>query len=357
MQGAYFMIPAKGYAVASHSEPLRPFSFDRRELGSHDVLIEIAFCGVCHSDIHQARNEWGRSMYPMVPGHEIVGKIRQCGSQVDKFSQGDTVGVGCMVDACKTCHSCDDGLEQYCENGFVSTYNGYEKDGKTVTHGGYADCIVVHQDFVLNIPAQQDLAKVAPLLCAGITTYSPLKFFKAGPDKKVAIVGLGGLGHVALKLSKAMGAHTTLLTHSPLKEKDGYRLGADQVIVTSQAKAFKAHQSEFDLIINTASGDLDLASYVNLLKREGTLVLLGIPEKPLSLPPSSIILKRRMVAGSLIGGIKETQEMLDFCAKHQITSDIELIAMKDINQAYERVLKGDVKYRFVIDLSSLPPVL
>lgn len=347
------MIASKGYAVKNKNDKLKPFSFERRKPGPLDVQIEIKYCGICHSDVHQVRDEWSNSIYPMVPGHEIVGIVKSVGNKVSKFKEGDLVGVGCLVDSCQDCHSCHDGLEQYCENGFVLTYNGYEKDGQTITYGGYSDSIVVTEDFVLKVPANLEMAKVAPLLCAGITTYSPLKFFKAGPNKKVGIMGLGGLGHMAVKLAKAMGAHTTLFTHSPNKEESGYQLGADDVVVTKDAKVFEKTANQFDLIINCASADLDVSPYIDALKREGTLVFLGVPEKPLTIHPSSIIFKRKFLAGSLIGGIKETQEMLEFCSKHNITSDIEVIAMAEVNAAYERMLKGDVRYRFVIDLSTL----
>lgn len=347
------MLPAKGYAVQHNKDKLAPFSFERRELNEDDVLIDIKYCGVCHSDIHQVRDEWGNSIYPMVPGHEIVGVVNRVGDKVTRFKPGDIVGVGCLVDSCQSCGSCDEGLEQYCEKGFVLTYNGYEKDGKTITYGGYADIIVCKEDFVLRVPDNLDLAAAAPLLCAGITTYSPLKFFKAGPNKKVGVIGLGGLGHMALKFSKAMGCDTTLFTHSPSKQEAGLALGANQVVLTHDESNFADVAGSFDLIINTVSADIDYAPYINCLKREGTLVLLGVPEQPISLHPSALIFQRKMIAGSLIGGIKETQEMLDFCSEHGITSDIEMININQINEAYERMLDSDVKYRFVIDTATI----
>lgn len=347
------MIPSRGYAVQNKNTPLSPYSFQRRDPGPHDVLIDILYCGICHSDLHQVKNEWGNSLYPMVPGHEIVGKVRKVGAKVTRFKENDLAGVGCLVDACRTCSSCHQGLEQYCENGFVLTYNGYEQDGKTLTFGGYSDCIVVDENFVLKISDKLTLSNTAPLLCAGITTYSPLKHWKAQKGQKVGVMGLGGLGHMAVKISNALGADTVLFTHSAHKEKDALRLGAKEVIITKDENAFKKHTNSFDLIINTVSAAVDLALYLDTLKREGTLVFLGIPEHELKLHPTSLIFKRRTIAGSLIGGIKETQEMLDFCADHNITSDVEIIPIQKVNEAYERMAKGDVKYRFVIDMHSL----
>ena len=340
------------YAAFKVNEPLKPHNITRRTPGPNDVRIEIHFCGVCHSDLHQVRDEWGGSTFPMVPGHEIVGVVSEVGNAVKNFKLGDKVGVGCLVNSCQHCRSCDEGLEQYCTNGFVGTYNGIDKDG-TPTYGGYSTMVVVDQNFVLKIPANLPLDAAAPLLCAGITTYSPLRHWKAGKNTKVAVMGLGGLGHMAVKLARAMGSHVTILSHSENKRVDAERLGAHEFLVMKDPAAFEKHASRFDLIINTVSAPLDMNSYVSLLNRDGTMVLLGVPPKPHELPAFSLIGGRRTVAGSLIGGIKETQEMLDFCGEHNIVSDIEKIPMDKINDAYERMLKGDVKYRFVIDLDSL----
>ncbi|UXR64716.1 NAD(P)-dependent alcohol dehydrogenase [Bdellovibrio bacteriovorus] len=347
------MIPVNAYAAYQSKEPLKPYKFERRDPGPHDVQIDIHFCGVCHSDLHQVRDEWGGSKFPMVPGHEIVGKVISVGSSVKKFKAGDSVGVGCLVDSCRTCPSCGEGLEQYCENGSVGTYNSVEKDGVTVTQGGYSTQIVVNEDFVLKISPKLPLDKAAPLLCAGITTYSPLRHWKAGPGKKVAVMGLGGLGHMAVKLAAAMGAEVTVLSSSNKKKDDAHRLGAHNYAATSEQETFKKYNRSFDLIINTVSAPIDLGSHLQLLKRDGTMVLLGVPDKPEAIHAFPLIGGRRSLAGSLIGGIKETQEMLDFCAEHGITSDIELINIDKINESYERMLKGDVRYRFVIDIASL----
>ena len=344
------MIPA--YAAFKANEPLRPHKIERRKPGADDVQIEIKYCGVCHSDLHQVRDEWGGSTFPMVPGHEIVGLVTNVGANVKKFKAGDKVGVGCLVNSCQHCPSCAEGLEQYCVNGFVGTYNGVDKDGSP-TYGGYSTMVVVDQNFVLKIPENLPLDAAAPLLCAGITTYSPLRHWKAGKDSKVAIMGLGGLGHMAVKLASAMGSHVTILSHSEKKRADAERLGAHDFLVLKTEEDFAKHASRFDLIINTVSAPLDINLYVSLLNRDATMVLLGVPPKPHELPAFSLIGGRRRVAGSLIGGIKETQEMLDFCGKHNIVSDIEKIRMDEINTAYERMLKGDVKYRFVIDLATL----
>ena len=347
------MIPVNAYAAYQSKEPLKPYKFERRDPGPHDVQIDIHFCGVCHSDLHQVRDEWGGYKFPMVPGHEIVGKVISVGSSVKKFKVGDSVGVGCLVDSCRTCPSCGEGLEQYCENGFVGTYNSVEKDGVTVTQGGYSTQIVVNEDFVLRISPKLPLDKAAPLLCAGITTYSPLRHWNAGPGKKVAVMGLGGLGHMAVKLAAAMGAEVTVLSSSNKKKDDAHRLGAHEYAATSEKETFKKYNRSFDLIINTVSAPIDLGSHLQLLKRDGTMVLLGVPDKPEAIHAFPVIGGRRSLAGSLIGGIKETQEMLDFCAEHGITSDIELINIDKINESYERMLKGDVRYRFVIDIASL----
>ncbi|MDI9818464.1 MULTISPECIES: NAD(P)-dependent alcohol dehydrogenase [unclassified Legionella] len=347
------MIPVKGYAAPTAKAPLEPFSFQRREVGDNDVLIDIHYCGICHSDIHQARDEWGGSLFPMVPGHEIVGIVRKAGKHVIKFKAGDRVGVGCMVDSCRRCGSCQEGLEQYCAEGLTPTYNGMERDGSALTQGGYSNQIVVNEDFVLRLADNLPLETQAPLLCAGITLYSPLKHWHAGPGKKVAIVGLGGLGHVGVKIAHAMGAEVTVLSHSNRKKEDSKRLGADYFYATSEPETFKKLTSHFDLIICTVSAGINWNEYLTLLKRDGTMVLLGVPEENVPLGAFSLIGGRRSLAGSLIGGIKETQEMLDFCGKHQINADIELIPIQQVNEAYERVLKSDVRYRFVIDIASL----
>jgi uncharacterized zinc-type alcohol dehydrogenase-like protein len=347
------MLTCTGFAATAAETPLAPFTFNRRDVGADDVQIKIAFCGVCHSDLHTARNEWKNTTYPCVPGHEIVGHVTAIGANVTKFKVGDTVGVGCLVDSCQTCASCREGLEQYCENGFTGTYGGEEKVIGGPTHGGYSDSIVVTQNFVLRIPEGMDLAGAAPLLCAGITTYSPLRHWGAGPGKKVGVIGLGGLGHMAVKLSHALGAETVLFTTSPGKVADGKRLGADAVVISSDAEAMAAQAETFDLFIDTVAATHDLSPYFNLLKREGTMVQVGAPEHPLPIAVFPLIFKRRNFAGSLIGGIAETQEMLDFCAAHNILADVEIIPIQQINEAYERMLKSDVKYRFSIDMASL----
>lgn len=350
------MSNAKAYAAFDASTPLAPFDFDRRELGARDVQIEIKFCGVCHSDLHTARSEWPGTVYPVVPGHEIVGVVSGVGSSVTKYTQGDLVGVGCLVDSCRECSSCKASEEQYCDNfGMVFTYNSPDKHlpGK-MTYGGYSNRIVVDQDFVLSISPKLDLAATAPLLCAGITTYSPLRHWNVGKGMKVGIVGLGGLGHMGVKFSHALGAETVLFTTSESKIADGTRLGADQVVISKDEAAVKKHLGSFDFILNTVAASHNLDTYVELLKRDGTMCLVGVPENPHPSPAvGNLIFRRRRISGSLIGGIKETQEMLDFCATHQIVSDIEMIPIQQINDAYERMLKSDVKYRFVIDLASL----
>lgn len=347
------MLETKGYAAFDHTSPLRPWTFQRREPGDHDVLIEILHSGICHSDLHQVRNEWQSSHYPMVPGHEIVGRVTRVGAKVTKHKVGDLAGVGCMVDSCRTCDPCKKGLEQYCEPGSTMTYNGFERDGKTPTQGGYSTQIVVDQDFVLRVPASLPLAGVAPLLCAGITTYSPLRHWKIGKGHRLGVVGLGGLGHMAVKIGAAMGAEVTMLSTSPKKKADATRLGAHDFLVTTDAVAMAKAAGRFDFIINTVSAPHDLVALTALLRTDGTMILLGAPDKPAVLPAFPLIMRRRSIAGSLIGGIAETQEMLDFCAEHGIVSDIESIPMADVNAAYERLLKGDVRYRFVIDLASL----
>ncbi|MGH8125170.1 MAG: NAD(P)-dependent alcohol dehydrogenase [Rhodanobacteraceae bacterium] len=341
------------YATHAADKPLGPHGIERRSPGTHDVAIDILYCGVCHSDLHTTRNEWGGTKYPCVPGHEIVGNVSAVGREVGKFKVGDTVGVGCMVDSCGHCESCKAGEENYCENGFTGTYDGKLADGGH-TFGGYSTQIVVDERFVLRIPHKDNLAAVAPLLCAGITTYSPLRHWHVGPGTKVGIVGLGGLGHMGVKLAHAMGAHVVLFTTSPGKVADGKRLGADEVVISRDAGAMATHAGRFDFILDTVAAPHDLDAYLGLLKRDGTMCLVGAPATPHPSPQVfSLIFKRRALAGSLIGGIRETQEMLDFCAEHGIVCDIEMIAMRDINTAYERMLKSDVKYRFVIDMQSL----
>lgn len=345
-----------GYAANSAKEPLVPFNFERREPGLHDVQIEILYCGVCHSDIHFARNEWKNTIYPVVPGHEIVGRVTKVGSDVKSFKVGDLAAVGCMVDSCHSCPNCKLGFEQYCDVGFVGTYNGKSKEDGKITFGGYSTDIVVDEKFTLHVPKafkDSDLPGVAPLLCAGITTYSPLRHWNVGKGQKVGIVGLGGLGHMGVKLAHAMGAHVVLFTTSPGKIEDAKRLGADEVVISKNPEEMKKHLNSFDFILNTVSVSHDLDVFLELLKRNGTMCLLGAPATPHPSPSvTNLIFKRRSIGGSLIGGIKETQEMLDFCAKHGITSDIELIPIQKINEAYERMIKSDVKYRFVIDNAS-----
>ncbi|QEE24861.1 NAD(P)-dependent alcohol dehydrogenase [Rhodanobacter glycinis] len=345
----------KAYGAHAADKPLQAIDIERRAPGSQDVQIDIAYCGVCHSDLHTVRSEWSGTLYPCVPGHEIVGHVSAVGSGVTGFKVGDTVGVGCMVDSCQHCASCEEGLEQYCENGMVGTYNGRTKDAPGHTLGGYSQRIVVDRKFVLKIHhPENQLAAVAPLLCAGITTYSPLRRWNVGPGKKVGVVGIGGLGHMGVKLAHAMGAHVVAFTTSENKRQAALDLGADEVVVSRNAAEMKAHASSFDLILNTVAASHSLDAYTALLKRDGTLVLVGVPEHPHPTPNiGNLIFRRRAIAGSMIGGIAETQEMLDFCAEKDIVSDIEMIPVQKINDAYERMLKGDVKYRFVIDSSSL----
>ena len=346
-------VSVKAYAAAAATSPLASSTIARREPGVDDVQIEILFCGVCHSDLHTARNEWGGTIYPCVPGHEVVGRITKVGSAVTKFKVGQLAGVGCLVDSCRTCPSCSAGLEQFCEKGFTLTYNSPDKHLGGITYGGYSQSITVSQDFVLRIPENLSLAAVAPLLCAGITTYSPLRHWKVGPGQKVGIVGLGGLGHMGVKFARAFGAHVVLFTTSPNKLEDAMRLGAHEVVVSTRPEEMAHHAGSFDFILDAVSAVHDLNAYLMLLKRDGTMTLVGAPEKPASVAAFPLIFGRRRLAGSLIGGIAETQEMLDFCGQHGITCDIELIRMEQINSAYERMLKSDVKYRFVIDMASL----
>lgn len=343
-----------GYAAKNAQSALAPYTFERREPGVRDVRIDIMYCGVCHSDLHTARNEWRNTIYPVVPGHEIIGRVNKVGSHVTQFKPGQMVGVGCMVDSCQSCASCAEGLEQYCENGFVATYNSEEKHIGGVTYGGYANNIVVNEKFVLSVSDKLDPAAAAALLCAGITTYSPLRHWKVGKGHKVGIVGLGGLGHMGVKIAHAMGARVVLFTTSPDKKQDALKLGADEVVISTDLAQMMQHQNSFDFILDTVAAAHSLDVFLTLLKREGTMTLVGVPATPHPSPEVfNLIFKRRRLAGSLIGGIRETQEMLDFCAEHGITSDIELIRIQDINTAYERMLKSDVKYRFVIDMASL----
>jgi len=349
------MFNAKAYSTISSTSPLAPTVIARRDPGKNDVQIEILFCGICHSDLHMARNEWSSVMatvYPCVPGHEIVGRVTKVGSAVTKFKAGDLAGVGCLVDSDGTCAACKEGLEQFCPNQ-VLTYGVPDKHLGGVTYGGYSDSIVVDQRFVLSIPSNLDLAATAPLLCAGITTYSPMRHWGVTAGKKVGIVGLGGLGHMGVKFAHAMGAHTVVFTTSPSKVKDAKRLGADDVVISKNADEMQKHAGTFDFILDCVSADHDINAYINLLTRDGNMTLVGAPEKPLSLSSFGLIFGRRSVSGSPIGGIAETQAMLDFCGKHNITSDVEVIAIQQMNQAYERLVKADVKYRFSIDMASL----
>jgi uncharacterized zinc-type alcohol dehydrogenase-like protein len=348
------MIDCTGFGTTAADKPLQVLAFKRREVGKNDVKIKILFCGVCHSDLHFARNEWHFTVYPAVPGHEIVGQVVELGSAVKDLAIGDQVGVGCMVDSCRTCASCKEGLEQYCEVGNTGTYGGTEKVIGGPTFGGYSDSIVVDRHFVLRIPKGMDLAATAPLLCAGITMYSPLRHWDTKPGKKVGIIGLGGLGHMGVKLAHAMGATTVLFTTSASKVADGKRLGADAVVLSKDRDQMARHTASFDLIIDTVATTHDLAPYFNLLKRDATMVQVGAPEHPLPINVIPLLMRRRHFAGSAIGGIAETQEMLDFCADKNIAADVEVIAIEKINQAYERMLKSDVKYRFSIDMASLP---
>ncbi|MBB2923375.1 NAD(P)-dependent alcohol dehydrogenase [Cellulomonas cellasea] len=340
------------YAAPAASEPLEPTTIERRAVGPNDVLIEVAYAGICHSDIHTVRGDWGPQQYPLVPGHEIVGTVAEVGADVTRHRVGDRVGVGCMVNSCGECVNCRKGEEQYCVEGMVGTYGATDRDG-TVTQGGYSTHVVVDADYVLSVPEGIDLAAAAPLLCAGITTYSPLRHWGAGPGKKVAVVGLGGLGHMAVKLAHAMGAEVTVLSQSLKKQEDGLRLGADRYYATSDAATFEDLAGEFDLIVNTVSARIDVNAYLGLLAVDGTLVNVGAPAEPMSVNVFSLLANRRSYAGSMIGGIRQTQEMLDFCAEHGLGADIELIAADRINEAYERVLASDVRYRFVIDTATL----
>lgn len=343
----------KAYGTEAAEAPLKSMNIQRRQPTPHDVEIEILYCGICHSDLHTARNEWGGTVYPVVPGHEIVGKVTRVGDHVSKFKVGDLAAVGCMVDSCGECEHCKEGLEQYCDVGLVGTYNSPDKHLGTPTYGGYSESIVVDEHFVLRVPENLDLAATAPLLCAGITTYSPLNHWKVGPGKKVGVIGVGGLGHVGIKIAKAMGAEVVVFTTSAGKAADAKRLGADEVVLSNDKAQMNKHVKTFHFILDAVSAVHDINAYLPLLKLDGTMVLVGLPEHPLPILPFNVVLHRRSLAGSLIGGIKETQEMLDFCSKHNIIADIELINIQQINEAYERLLKGDVRYRFVIDMASI----
>jgi len=343
----------KAYAAATPGAPLEATTIERRDLGPHDILIDTKFAGICHSDIHQAREEWGQAIFPMVPGHEIAGVVSAVGSEVKKFAVGDHAGVGCFVDSCRECENCEQGLEQYCTGHLSVTYNGREADKETPTYGGYSQAIVVDENYALHIPGNLALDIAAPLLCAGITLYSPLRQWGAGPGMKVGIVGLGGLGHMGVKIAHAMGADVTLISHSAHKEADARALGATNFLLSSDKGQMKAARYTFDLIINTVAVNINVDQYLSLLKLDGTLVMVGIPTEPLSIRTFSMAMARRRVAASNIGGIAETQEMLDFCAEHGFGADIETIDAKDINTAWERVINSDVKYRFVIDTASM----
>jgi uncharacterized zinc-type alcohol dehydrogenase-like protein len=347
------MIATKGYAAQNAQSDLKPWSFERREVGPHDVQFDIQFCGVCHSDLHQIKNDWGEGIFPMVPGHEIVGKVIKVGEHVKKFKVGDLAGTGCLVDSCRTCENCQDGLEQFCLNGMTGTYNSLEQDKKTPTYGGYSNTIVVHEDFVLHISDKLSLAAAAPLLCAGITTYSPLRHWKVGKGHKLAVLGLGGLGHMAVKFGVAFGAEVTVLSTSPTKEADAKELGAHHFVVTKDATQLANVVGSFDFILDTVSAPHDINMYLSLLKTNGIHICVGVPPTPYDLHAFSLIGGRKSLVGSLIGGLPETQEMLDYCAANNIVSEIEIIDIKDIHAAYDRMLKGDVRYRFVIDMATL----
>jgi uncharacterized zinc-type alcohol dehydrogenase-like protein len=350
-------LKTNSYAAQNATTPLAPFNFQRRDPGAHDVQIQILYCGVCHSDVHIVRNEWHGTTYPCVPGHEIIGRVVKVGAHVKKFKEGDIAAVGCMVDSCRTCENCKDDLEQFCEKGPTFTYNAPDKHTGGMTYGGYSESVVVDEAYVLHVPKNLNLAAAAPLLCAGITTYSPLRHNKVAKGQKVGVVGLGGLGHMGVKLAKAFGAHVVVFTTSPGKVQDALRLGADEVVLSKNEDEMKKHLNSFHFILDTVAAQHDINAYLVLLKRDGTLTQVGLPAEPLSVQVGSLIFGRRNFSGSLIGGIKETQEMLDFCGQHNITSDIELIPIQKINEAYDRLVKNDVKYRFVIDMASLKEAL
>ena len=347
------MIPTKAFASQSVGAPLAPFSFERRDPGPNDVAIDIVNCGVCHTDIHFINNDFGMSLYPMVPGHEIVGKVTAVGPGVTKFKPGDLAGVGCLVDSCRRCDACTAGLEQYCQGGFVLTYSSLEKDGKTVTQGGYSTKIVVDESYTLKLPSGMPLESAAPLLCAGITTYSPLRHWKVGKGQKVAIVGLGGLGHMGVKFAASLGAEVTVLSTSPSKKSDSTRLGASDFLVTTDSAQVAKVANRFDFILDTLSASHDYNMYLSMLRPSGTMVCVGLPPEPMHIPAPTLVFARKSIAGSLIGGLAETQEMLDYCGKHKIAADVEVIPIQQINEAFKRMLKNDVKYRFVIDTKSL----
>ncbi|MDB5134378.1 MAG: adhC2 [Mucilaginibacter sp.] len=347
------MIETKAYAAQDEKTPLAPWTFERRDVGPHDVQFDILYCGVCHSDLHQIKNDWFPGIFPMVPGHEIVGRVIKVGDHVKNFKVGDLAGTGCMVDSCRVCENCKQDLEQYCLNGSSQTYNGLEQDHKTPTYGGYSNTIVVNEDFVLHISDKTDLAAVAPLLCAGITTYSPLRYWKVGKGHKLAVLGLGGLGHMAVKFGVAFGAEVTVLSTSPKKEEDAKKLGAHHFVVTTDEAQVKAAKGTFDFILDTVSAEHDFNMYLSLLRTNGVHICVGVPPKPAEIAAFSLLGGRKSLAGSGIGGIKETQEMLDYCAENNIVSDIEMIDIKDIQTAYDRMVKGDVRYRFVIDMATL----
>lgn len=347
------MTTAKGYAAHSAIDELHPFDFERRDAGEHDVRFEILYCGVCHSDIHQVRNEWNSTIYPIVPGHEIVGRVIETGSHVTKFKPGDLAAVGCLVDSCRECDNCEKGLEQYCRNGSTGTYNSEDKRHGGITYGGYSNHIVVDESFVLKVSDKLPLEKVAPLLCAGITTYSPLRHWKIGKGHRVAVVGLGGLGHMAVKFAVSFGAEVTMLSTSPGKREDALNLGAHHFAITKDPEQIKSLANNFDFIVDTVSAPHDYNQYLHMLDTDGVMICVGVPPSPTEILGFNLLGNRRSIGGSAIGGIPETQEMLDYCAEHNITSDVEIISMDYINEAYERVMKNDVKYRFVIDMSTL----
>jgi len=343
----------RAYAAMAAKADLVPYEFDRREVGPNDVALDIAYAGICHSDIHQVCEEWGPAIFPMVPGHEIAGTVTRIGSAVTKFNVGDRIGVGVFVDSCRKCDNCKAGLQQYCAESMTGTYNGYERDGKTVAMGGYSNYFVINEDYAVTIPANLPLEGVAPLLCAGITLYSPIKHWNVGPGKKVAVMGLGGLGHMGVKFAVAMGAEVTVLSHSPSKEKDALAMGAHHFVSTKDEKIFAEHEKEFDVILNTISAEIDINLYLNLLKLDGTLVVIGLPGKPYAVHVGLLLKGRRSIGGSMVGGIPELQEMLNFCSEHKITSDVEVIKADYINEAYTRTIASDVKYRFVIDAATI----
>jgi len=343
----------RGLAALTANAPLTPYTFTRRELGATDVAVDIKFAGICHSDIHQVKEEWGSARFPMVPGHEIAGVVSAIGSSVSKFQVGDLIGIGVFIDSCRQCGSCESGLEQYCENGMTPTYNGFERDGQTPTMGGYSDGYVIDENYAVKIPGNLDLAAVAPLLCAGITLYSPLKHWNAGPGKKVAVMGLGGLGHMGVKFAHALGAEVTVISHSASKEADARKLGANHFVLSSNKEELQKVKRSFDLILDTVSAEHDINTYLSLLATDGTLVVIGLPGVPFSVHANSLLSSRRSMAGSMIGGITQTQEMLNFCGDKNVVSEIELIEAKHVNEAYERTIRSDVRFRFVIDISTL----